>query len=89
MADVKKRGRLGPYGHLENNQLWMIWVSACRGLVVKGTRPVGDGVFEDIVTLCFAFDIITAMVVHPENVPQNKLADMSREMISVKRLTLA
>ena len=40
VADVVRRGRLRWFGHLERKSV-NDWVSACRGLVVEGTRGRG------------------------------------------------
>ena len=40
VADVVRRGRLRWFGHLERKSV-DDWVSACRGLVVEGTRGRG------------------------------------------------
>ena len=40
VADVARRGRLRWFGHLERKSV-DDWVSACRGLVVEGTRGRG------------------------------------------------
>ena len=40
VADVMRRGRLRWFGHLERKGV-DDWVSACRGLVVEGTRGRG------------------------------------------------
>ena len=40
VADVVRRGRLRWFGHLERKSV-DDWVSACRGLVVEGTRGQG------------------------------------------------
>ena len=40
VADMVRRGRLRWFGHLERKSV-DDWVSACRGLVVEGTRGRG------------------------------------------------
>ena len=82
VADVVRRGRLRWFGHLERKSV-DDWVSACRGLVVEGTR--GRGRSRKTWEQCVRDDM-KLLGLHPE---WAIFRDMWRDLIWGKRLTLA
>ena len=82
VADVVRRGRLRWFGHLERKSV-DDWVSACRGLVVEGTR--GRGRSRKTWEQCVRDDM-KLLGLHPE---WAVFRDMWRDLIWGKRLTLA
>ena len=82
VADVVRRGRLRWFGHLERKSV-DDWVSACRGLVVEGTR--GRGRSRKTWEQCVRDDM-KLLGLHPE---WAVFRDMWRDLIWSKRLTLA
>ena len=82
VVDVVRRGRLRWFGHLERKSV-DDWVSACRGLVVEGTRGRGRNrkTWEQCVR-----DDMKLLGLHPE---WAVFRDMWRDLIWGKRLTLA
>ena len=82
VADVVRRGRLRWFGHLERKSVDH-WVSACRGLVVEGTR--GRGRIRKTWEQCIRDDM-ELLGFHPE---WAVFRDMCRDLIWGKRLTLA
>ena len=82
VADVVRRGRLRWFGHLERKSV-DDWVSACRGLVVEGTK--GRGRSRTTWEQCVRDDM-KLLGLHPE---WAVFRDMWRDLIWGKRLTLA
>ena len=82
VADVVRRGRLRWFGHLKRKSV-DDWVSACRGLVVEGTR--GRGRSRKTWEQCVEDDM-KMLGLHPE---WAVFRDMWRDLIWGKRLTLA
>ena len=82
VADVVRRGRLRWFGHLEHKSV-DDWVSACRGLVVEGTR--GRGRSRKTWEQCVRDDM-KLLDLPPE---WAVFRDMWRDLIWGKRLTLA
>ena len=82
VADVVRRGRLRWFGHLERKSV-DDWVSACRGLVVEGTR--GRGRSRKTWEQCVRDDM-KLLGLHSE---WAIFRDMWRDLIWGKRLTLA
>ena len=82
VADVVRRGRLRWFGHLERKSE-DDWVSACRGLVVEGTRSRGRSrkTWEQSVR-----DDMKLLGLRPE---WAVFRGMWRDLIWGKRLTLA
>ena len=79
VADVVRRGRLRWFGHLERKSV-DDWVSACRGLVVEGTR--GRGRSRKTWGQCVRDDM-KLLGLHPE---WAVFRDMRRDLIWGKRL---
>ena len=82
VADVVRRGRLRWFRHLERKSV-DDWMSACRGLVVEGTR--GRGRSRKTWEQCVRDDM-KLLGLHPE---WAVFRDMWRDLIWGKRLTLA
>ena len=82
VADVVRRGRMRWFGHLEHKSV-DDWVSACRRLVVEGTR--GRGRSRKTWEQCVRDDM-KLLGLNPE---WAIFRDMWRDLIWGKRLTLA